>query len=191
MLPLCAWIRLSLAFIPLLLIFFCINFFRDPNRTAPSDPKFVVSAADGTVTAIEEMDEDEVTHTRMKRVAVFLSVFNVHTNRAPIAGTVIYNKHFPGTYLDARNPECSKKNEAMTWGFKGPQGLLVVRQITGAIARRIVAWSNPGDSLKKGERFGMIRFGSRTEVYLPLDCEIVVKPGDKVKGGETIIAKLP
>ena len=189
--PLCYWIKQPLAFLPLLLIFFCINFFRDPNRTAPIDPKSVLSAADGTVAAIEELDENEVTHTKMRRVAVFLSVFNVHTNRAPIDGVVTYNKHFPGTYLDARNPECSKKNEAMTWAFKGEQTTLVVRQITGAIARRIVAWSKIGDSLKKGERFGMIRFGSRTEVYLPLDCEIVVKIGDKVKGGETVIAKLP
>ena len=185
------WLRPPLAILPLLLILFCINFFRDPTRIIPADPKSVVSAADGTVSAIEEMEENEVTHTRMKRVAVFLSVFNVHVNRAPIEGSVFYNQHFPGTYLDARNPECSKKNEAMTWGFKGPQGTLVVRQITGAIARRIVGWSKPGDALKKGERFGMIRFGSRTEVYLPLDCEILVKPGDKVKGGETIIAKLP
>jgi len=191
MIPFFIWIRPALVFIPLLLILFCINFFRDPDRTAPSDPKSIVSAADGTVTAIEELDENEVTHTRMKRIAVFLSVFNVHTNRAPMDGTVIYTKHFPGTYLDARNPESSKKNEAMTWAFKNSETTLVVRQITGAIARRIVAWSNLGDSLKKGARFGMIRFGSRTEVYLPLNCQIMVKPGDKVKGGETIVAKLP
>ena len=184
-------IKPPLAVLPLLLILFCINFFRDPDRVAPADPKAVVSAADGTVTAIEELDETEVTKTRMKRVAIFLSVFNVHTNRAPLDGKVIYTKHFPGTYLDARNPESSKKNEAMTWGFETRHATLVVRQITGAIARRIVAWSKPGDSLKKGERFGMIRFGSRTEVYVPMDCEITVKPGDKVQGGATVIAKLP
>jgi phosphatidylserine decarboxylase len=180
-----------LVILPALLILFCINFFRDPERTAPADPKAVVAAADGTVTAVEELEENEVTKTRMKRVAIFLSVFNVHVNRAPLDGRVVYTKHFPGTYLDARNPESSKKNEAMTWGFENQQATLVVRQITGAIARRIVAWSKPGDILKKGERFGMIRFGSRTEVYLPLNCEITVKPGDKVEGGATVIAKLP
>jgi phosphatidylserine decarboxylase len=184
-------IKPPLVIVPALLILFCINFFRDPDRAAPADPKAIVAAADGTVTAIEEMDETEVTKTRMKRVAIFLSVFNVHTNRAPLDGKVVYNRHFPGTYLDARNPESSKKNEAMTWGFESPQATLVVRQITGAIARRIVAWSKPGDVLKKGERFGMIRFGSRTEVYVPVDCEITVKPGDKVEGGATIIARLP
>jgi len=177
--------------VPGLLILFCISFFRDPDRDAPADPKAVVAAADGTVTAVEELDENEVTKSRMKRVAIFLSVFNVHTNRAPLEGRVIYIKHFPGTYLDARNPESSVKNEAMTWGFENPHATLVVRQITGAIARRIVAWSKPGDLLKKGERFGMIRFGSRTEIYVPLNCEIPVKPGDKVRGGATVIAKLP
>ena len=180
-----------LVIVPFLLVLFCISFFRDPDRAAPADPKAVVAAADGTVTAVEELDENEVTRSRMKRVAIFLSVFNVHTNRAPIEGKVIYNRHFPGSYLDARNPESSKKNEAMTWGFENPHATLVVRQITGAIARRIVAWSKPGDLLKKGERFGMIRFGSRTEIYLPLDCEVTVKPGDKVQGGATVIAKLP
>ena len=184
-------VKPPLVVVPALLILFCINFFRDPDREAPADPKAIVAAADGTVTAIEEMDETEVTKTRMKRVAIFLSVFNVHTNRAPLDGRVVYTRHFPGTYLDARNPESSKKNEAMTWGFESPQATLVVRQITGAIARRIVAWSKPGDILKKGERFGMIRFGSRTEVYVPVDCEITVKPGDKVEGGATIIARLP
>jgi phosphatidylserine decarboxylase len=184
-------IKPPLVILPALLILFCINFFRDPDRVAPADPKAVVSAADGTVTAVEELEETEVTKTRMKRVAIFLSVFNVHTNRAPLDGKVIYTKHFPGTYLDARNPESSRKNEAMTWGFETPHATLVVRQITGAIARRIVAWSKPGDTLKKGERFGMIRFGSRTEVYVPMDCEITVKPGDKVRGGATIIAKMP
>ena len=180
-----------LAVIPVALFLFCINFFRDPDRIAPADPKAVVAAADGTVTAIEEMDETEVTNSRMNRVSIFLSVFNVHTNRMPLDGKVVYVKHFPGTYLDARNPESSIKNEAMTWGFETPQAVLVVRQITGAIARRIVAWSRQGDQLKKGERFGMIRFGSRTEIYVPLNCEITVKPGDKVYGGATVIARLP
>ena len=184
-------VRPPLVILPVLLILFCINFFRDPDRAAPADPRDVVAAADGTVTAVEEQDENEVTKTRMRRVAIFLSVFNVHTNRAPLDGTVVYVKHFPGTYLDARNPESSIKNEAMTWGFECAGATLVVRQITGAIARRIVAWSKPGDSLKKGERFGMIRFGSRTEVYVPVNCEILVKPGDKVAGGLTVIARMP
>ncbi|MGC3988671.1 MAG: phosphatidylserine decarboxylase family protein [Chthoniobacteraceae bacterium] len=175
-----------------LLIFgYVLWFFRDPERTSPPSSTEIVAAADGVVVEIEDMEETEVTQQRMRRVAIFLSVFNVHTNRAPIAGEVTYLKHFPGTYLDARDPECSKKNEAQTWAFKNERSTLVVRQITGAIARRIVAWSKVGDRVEKGERFGMIRFGSRTEVYLPLDCEIVTKIGDKVAGGATVIARFP
>jgi phosphatidylserine decarboxylase len=113
----------------------------------------------------------------------------------PMDGKVTYLNHFPGTYpgpyLDARNKECSSQNEAMTWAFEGKHATLVVRQITGAIARRIVPWSKVGDVVQKGDRFGMIRFGSRTEVFVPLDFEITVAPGQKVKGGETVIARLP
>lgn len=173
---------------------FCINFFRDPERVTPPGEDVVVAAADGTVADIIEIEEDEVLKTKCRRVGIFLSVFDVHVNRAPIAGKVIYTKHYPGTYpgpyLDARNPDCSKFNEALTWAFEGPKATLVVRQITGAIARRIVPWSKEGDSVEKAHRFGMIRFGSRTEVYLPLDAEVSVKVGDKVRGAETVIARL-
>jgi phosphatidylserine decarboxylase len=103
---------------------------------------------------------------------------------------VIFHKYHPGIYLDARNPECSKKNAALTWAFEGRNATLVVRQITGAIARRIVPWSKMGDEVAKGFRFGMIRFGSRTEIYLPMDTEVTVKVGDHVKGAETVIARL-
>ncbi|NBV85905.1 MAG: phosphatidylserine decarboxylase family protein [Verrucomicrobia bacterium] len=176
-------------------ILFCLNFFRDPDRRGSSDPRDVLSAADGTVTEVVEMVEDEFVKRPMKRIGVFLSVLDVHTNRAPIDGKVTYLNHFPGTYpgpyLDARNKECSSKNEAQTWAFEGAQGILVVRQITGFIARRIVPWRKVGDSVKKGDRFGMIRFGSRTEVFVPLEAEVTVTPGQKVKGGETVIARLP
>ncbi|MDB6174533.1 MAG: phosphatidylserine decarboxylase related protein [Chthoniobacteraceae bacterium] len=173
-----------------LLFIFCINFFRDPDRVSPSQPDLVVAAADGTVADIIEIEENEVLNTRCKRVGIFLSVFDVHVNRAPIEGKIIFVKHYPGLYLDARLPECSVKNEAMAWAFQGTLATLFVRQITGAIARRIVPWSKVGDTVAKGERFGMIRFGSRTEVYLPLSSEITVKVGDKVLGGATVIAKL-
>lgn len=173
-----------------LLVIFCINFFRDPDRPIPAGDEIVVAAADGLVADIEELEETEVLKTRCKRVGIFLSVFDVHVNKAPIAGKVTFHKYYPGTYLDARNPECSKKNAALTWAFEGKNVTLVVRQITGAIARRIVPWSKLGDEVPKGFRFGMIRFGSRTEIYLPLTAEITVKIGDRVKGAETVIAKL-
>src|SRR5436190_12792067 len=173
-----------------LLLLCTVAFFRDPERTVPSDPNLIVAAADGTVMDIVELNEHEVLKTKTRRVGIFLSIFDVHTNRAPIDGRVVYCQHRPGLFLDARRPDCSEKNESMTWAFENPHITIVVRQITGAIARRIVAWANVGDELKKGERFGMIRFGSRTELYLPLNAEILVKVGDHVLGGSTIIARL-
>jgi phosphatidylserine decarboxylase len=169
---------------------FCLNFFRDPDRVVPPEPEAVVAAADGTVADIVEIDEPEVLKTRCKRVGIFLSVFDVHVNRAPTDGRVAFIKHTPGLFLDARCPDCSTKNESMLWAFDGPQSTIVVKQITGAIARRIVAWSRLGDTLKKGDRFGMIRFGSRTEIYLPMSAHIAVQVGDKVKGGATVVARL-
>jgi phosphatidylserine decarboxylase len=174
---------------------FCLNFFRDPERKGSDDPRDILSAADGIVTEILEMEEGEFLKTPMKRIGVFLSVLDVHTNRAPVDGKVTYLNHFPGTYpgpyLDARNRECSSKNEAQTWAFESSRATLVVRQITGAIARRIVPWKRVGEEVRKGERFGMIRFGSRTEVFVPIGCEVTVKVGQKVLGGQTVIARFP
>jgi phosphatidylserine decarboxylase len=173
------------------LILYTLFFFRDPDRNSPAAPNAVLAAADGTVNDISEVEETEVLKTKMRRVGIFLSIFDVHTNRAPIDGRVLYRQHHEGLCLDARSPDCSEKNEAMTWAFENPRATLVVRQLTGAIARRIVAWADVGDQLAKGERFGMIRFGSRTEVYLPLAATVLVKMGDHVSGGLTIIARLP
>src|ERR1700737_4786993 len=173
------------------LILFPLFFFRDPDRNIPADRNAVVAAADGVVKDISEVEETEVLKTRMRRVGIFLSIFDVHTNRAPLDGRINYRQHHEGLCLDARSPDCSEKNEAMTWAFENPRVTLVVRQLTGAIARRIVAWADVGDELAKGERFGMIRFGSRTEVYLPLAATVFVKVGDHVAGGSTIIARLP
>ncbi|MCX6978797.1 MAG: phosphatidylserine decarboxylase family protein [Verrucomicrobia bacterium] len=173
-----------------LLFLFCMNFFRDPQRDVPEGDDLVVAAADGVIDNIEILEETEFLNAKCQRVSIFLSVFDVHVNKSPIAGKVTYLKHHPGLYLDARNPECSKKNEALTWAIEGSKATLVVRQITGAIARRIVPWSQVGDTIPKGFRFGMIRFGSRTEIYLPLDAKLEVKLGDRVLGAQTIIARL-
>src|SRR6266480_5322476 len=181
-----AW--LSLLF--LILILYTFFFFRDPDRNIPADRNAVLAAADGTVQDISEVEETEVLKTKMRRVGIFLSIFDVHTNRAPIEGRITYRQHHEGLCLDARSPDCSEKNEAMTWGIENPRVTVVVRQLTGAIARRIVAWAEVGDQLAKGERFGMIRFGSRTEVYLPLTASVLVKAGEHVAGGSTIIARL-
>src|SRR5207302_6836564 len=134
---------LSLLF--LLLIFSTLAFFRDPDRAAPADPNLVVAAADGTVTDIVEVDENEILKKRSRRIGIFLSIFDVHTNRAPIDGRIIYWKHREGLCVDARRPDCSEKNESVTWGFQNQRTTIVVRQLTGAIARRIVAWAKIGD----------------------------------------------
>ena len=175
----------------LLSIFCTLAFFRDPDRAAPPDPNLVVAAADGTIIDIVELDENEILKAKTRRVGIFLSIFDVHTNRSPIDGRIIHRQHREGLCVDARRPDCSEKNESMTWAFQNPRATIVVRQLTGAIARRIVAWAKIGDELKKGERFGMIRFGSRTEIYLPLNAELLVKVGDHVLGGSTVIARFP
>jgi phosphatidylserine decarboxylase len=181
------WLFLPFA----VLIAYTFYFFRDPERSIPADPNAIVAAADGAITDIVEVDETDVLKKRMRRVGIFLSIFDVHTNRVPIDGKIIFRAHREGLCVDARRPECSEKNEAMIWAFENPRATLIVRQLTGAIARRIVAWSDTGDEVKKGDRFGMIRFGSRTEVYLPLSASVSVKVGEHVAGGSTIIARLP
>ncbi len=161
----------------LILISYTLYFFRDPERSVPADPNVIVAAADGTITDIIEVDEADVLKTKTRRVGIFLSIFDVHTNRSPVAGRIIFRQHRQGLCVDARRPECSEKNEAMTWAFENPRATIVVRQLTGAIARRIVAWADVGDELNKGDRFGMIRFGSRTEVYLPLAATVSGESG--------------
>jgi phosphatidylserine decarboxylase len=185
------WLTPWLSLFFFILILYTLAFFRDPEREVPADPSSVVAAADGAIADIVEVEEGDVLKTKMRRIGIFLSIFDVHTNRAPIEGRVIYREHREGLCVDARRADCSKKNESMTWAFANSRATIVVRQLTGAIARRIVGWSQIGDELKKGDRFGMIRFGSRTEVYLPLTATVLVKVGDHVSGGSTIIARLP
>jgi phosphatidylserine decarboxylase len=184
------WLTFWLSLVFLILIVYTLAFFRDPDRVVPVDPNTVVAAADGTVTEIVEVEETEILKTKTRRVGIFLSIFDVHTNRAPIDGRIAYREHRRGLCLDARRSDCSEKNEAMTWAFENSRVTIVVRQLTGAIARRIVAWSGLGDELRKGDRFGMIRFGSRTEIYLPLTATVLVKVGDHVSAGSTIVARL-
>ncbi len=180
-----------LSLLGVLLILYTFYFFRDPERVVPTDPNVVVAAADGVIAGIEEIEEPEVVKATMKRVAIFLSVFDVHTNRAPVAGTVTYTERRVGKMLDARHPDATRLNECRVWAIEHQNVVVVVRQITGAIARRIVAWAAVGQTVQRGERFGMIRFGSRTEVYLPMNAEIVCKVGDRVQSGVSIIARLP
>jgi phosphatidylserine decarboxylase len=187
---------ISLALFPVLailfsgLLLFTLYFFRNPERVPSGDESTAVSAADGVVTTIDEVDEGEFLKTKMRRIGIFLSVFDVHVNRSPIAGEVTHSEPKPGGFRDARDPQSSILNQSRTWVISGPVGTILVKQITGAIARRICPWAVVGDTLGRGERFGMIRFGSRTEIFLPMDAEVLVKLDDRVRGGETPVAKL-
>jgi phosphatidylserine decarboxylase len=175
------------------LLLFCLWFFRDPERKPPLENFLAVSPADGTVTLVDEVEEGQFFKCRMKRVSIFLSVFDVHVNRTPIAGEVLFIEGRGGLYLDARKPEASVLNESLFWVFAPrdyPEKAVAVKQITGAIARRIVPWAQLGEQMERGERFGMIRFGSRTDLYLPLNAEVLVSIGQKVKGGETEVARM-
>jgi phosphatidylserine decarboxylase len=168
---------------------YSVFFFRDPKRKVPSEPGLVVSAADGTIVGVEDFTETPYFSGPCKRVSIFLSIFNVHVNRAPAAGTVREIQYRPGRFLDARLPETSDANEAMNVYLDTEHGPMTVRQISGLVARRIVCRCRIGDRLERGEKFGMIKFGSRTEIYLPPNAEILVKVGDKVKAGEDAISR--
>ncbi|MBF0410376.1 MAG: phosphatidylserine decarboxylase family protein [Candidatus Riflebacteria bacterium] len=168
---------------------FSLYFFRDPEREIPQDPEAIVSPADGTVINIDEVNNAPFINGPAKRVAIFLSVFNVHINRAPISGNVVYRNYNPGKFFPANMDKASEDNEQNSIGIAQGDFKVLVKQIAGIIARRIVCWKDPGSSLEKGERFGLIRFGSRTEIFMPPSVEIAVSVGDKVSGGLSIIAK--
>jgi phosphatidylserine decarboxylase len=170
---------------------FILYFFRDPERAVPADEAIIVSAADGLVVGVEEYDEPDFHLGPMLRIAVFLSVFDVHVNRSPVEGVVKSTVYKTGRFLDVRHPDSSTHNECRSWWLDTARGPVAVRQIAGLVARRIVAWADEGSALKRGQRFGMIRFGSRTEVFLPIGCIPLVKPGDRVAGAATPIARWP
>ncbi len=172
-----------------------LAFFRDPTRKVPSDKNVLVSPADGKVTDITELDDHEYFGGPVTRIGIFLSVFNVHINRVPCAGRVTWKFEKPGLCLNALKSElASQKNQSCSIGMECPDhpvSKVVVKQITGAIARRIVCDCQEGSELLAGERYGMIKFGSRTELFIPRNskAQITVKPGDKVKAGETVMVK--
>ncbi|MBL8793606.1 MAG: phosphatidylserine decarboxylase family protein [Planctomycetia bacterium] len=170
-----------------------ISFFRDPERVPPADPLALVSPADGHVTHIDEVADPDFPGGRAWRISIFLSVFDVHVNRLPRTGKVTALQYFPGDFLDARHPQCGVANEQLWLDLEDGETKcrLRVKQISGKIARRIVCWLKPGQEVKVGDRYGMIKFGSRTEVYLPADTplDVQVKIGDPVFGGSTILAR--
>jgi phosphatidylserine decarboxylase len=173
---------------------FVVSFFRDPERVIPTDPDALVSPADGTVTHVGETVDPDFPGGRAFTVSIFLSVFNVHVNRVPRSGHVTALRYYPGEFCDARAADCSVRNEQFWIDLTDEDtgGLIRVKQIAGAIARRIVCWLRPEESVRAGDRLGMIKFGSRTEVSVPVEMvrEALVKVGDGVRGGSTILIRL-
>ena len=171
---------------------FTLYFFRDPRRITPDGTDFmVVSPADGKVVAVDEVEEPLFLKARSLRISIFLSPLNVHVNRIPIGGTIAYERYVPGDYLVAWHPKASELNEHSELGVELPEGARVLfKQIAGAVARRIEYHVSVGDRVATGDRFGIVKFGSRMDVFLPLGSTVSVAVGDRVRGGETVIGEL-
>ncbi len=171
---------------PPLLLFF----FRDPPRPYPQDDQFLYAAADGTIMAVDRIDEDWFIGGPATRIVTFLSVLNVHVNRSPVAGAIVKVQWKPGTFANAMDFQKSEANERNMVAIDGPHGKVTVIQIAGLLARRIVCWANEGTQVRAGQKFGMIKFSSRTDVLAPRGAiEVLVKPGQQVRGGITPIAR--
>lgn len=195
--PLWLWVRplaIAIASTAVCGVFYLlvVNFFRSPKRQFKGNPEnVVVASADGKVVALEETFEDEFLHCKAIQLSVFMSVFNVHANWFPVDGEVIYSKHHSGRFMAAYLPKSSTENERSTVVIRTHDGKLVlVRQIAGAMARRIVTYANPGVEASIQDHMGFIKFGSRVDIYLPTDTEIYVKIGDKTVGGVTEVGRL-
>ncbi|MCS6873085.1 MAG: phosphatidylserine decarboxylase [Pyrinomonadaceae bacterium] len=173
-----------LVVVPLVILSgFMAFFFRDPERKTPEDENIIVSAADGRVTKVEQLEDG-------KLVSVFLSPFDVHVNRAPISGRITKISYQKGKKLPATSNLSSKVNERNSLTIENEKMIVVCTQVAGILARRIVCWKHEGERVRIGERFGLIKFGSRTDLLIPTSTEVLVKVGDKVKAGETVIARI-
>lgn len=180
----------STGLISLVLTLFVLSFFRDPERTVPEGRNVVVSPADGKVVVIKDIYEPDYLKQEVTQISIFLSVFNVHVNRAPIGGVIETVKYNPGRFHIASVDKASLDNEQIGMVIRDGDRKILVKQIAGFIARRVVCYAKPGDVIKKGERYGLIRFGSRADIFLPKDAEIKVQLGDKIKGARDIIGLL-
>lgn len=180
-----------LAVLLLIVALWVAYFFRDPERTGVRGPRLVIAPADGLVLPIVDVDEPSFINGRATRISIFMNVFSVHVNRYPVDGTVQYLHYNPGKFITASRDKASLENEQMSVGIATPRSKVLVRQIAGLIARRIVTYSKSGDSAKQGERFGLIRFGSRVDVFVPVGTTIKVKAGEHTSAGTTLLAELP
>ena len=171
----------------LILTLFMFYFFRDPDRVTVPDKNAFYTPADGKIIVITETEEDEMLREKALKISIFMSPLNVHVNRAPCDGVVREVKHYPGKFLSAFKEEASKANEHITMLLESRHGKIVVKQIAGYVARRAVCRVKPGDTLAQGQRYGIIKFSSRLDIFLPLSTKVKVKLGDKVKAGETVL----
>jgi phosphatidylserine decarboxylase len=182
-------IRYSLVALSALFLGLTINFFRDPERSTPAGENLVISPADGRIIAIRRVEEKEFLGAGATMISVFMSPLDVHVNRTPINGAVKHLRYVRGEYFAAFEDKASEKNEQMVIGIEGPRGRVLFKQIAGFIARRIVCTLKMDDSVKAGERFGMIKFGSRVDVYLPESAAVRARVGDLTVAGETVLAE--
>jgi phosphatidylserine decarboxylase len=185
------YIKAAFIIIPLLLLLFSMNFFRDPDRTPPLRGDVIVSPADGKVLFVKDVIEGKFIKGKAKQISIFMSPLNVHVNRIPVTGKVDYLEYFKGKYIAAFEDKASEVNERAEFGITGKYGKVFFTQVAGFIARRIIYEISVGDSVKIGDRFGMIKFGSRVDVIVPATCTAMVKKDDEVKAGETILFECP
>ena len=171
-----------------LLALFVFSFFRDPERVIPSEPGAIVSPGDGRVVVVT--DEEDAGRPG-KRISIFLAVWNVHVNRAPAAGVITRMEYRPGKFLAAMRERASVENEQNVFTLSTDAGEMVFKQIAGLIARRVVSWKQEGERVARGERIGLVRFGSRVDIWVPKEAEILVRLGENVKGGSSVLARWP
>ncbi|MBI3124484.1 MAG: phosphatidylserine decarboxylase family protein [Ignavibacteriales bacterium] len=184
------WIKYPLIILGVGFFLFTLNFFRDPDRTPPSRDDVIVSPADGTVIIIKDIFEEEFVKDTTTQLSIFMSPLNVHVNRIPISGTIGMRKYIEGDYLVASYEKADKRNERTEIGIDCKHGKMMFTQVAGFVARRIVCPLKEGESVKMGNRFGMIKFGSRSDVFAPKKWKLKVKVGDQVTAGETILFEL-
>jgi phosphatidylserine decarboxylase len=175
----------------ILLAVWVAYFFRDPERRGERGPQVAIAPADGKVVQVMEVDEPAFIHGRSLKISIFMNVFSVHVNRYPVSGRVTYTHYNPGKFLNAAVDKASLENEMSSVGIESGEHRVLVRQIAGLVARRIVTYSRPGDACGQGERFGIIRFGSRVDIYLPAASVPRVRIGEHTVAGTTVIAELP
>jgi phosphatidylserine decarboxylase len=185
------YFKAALIIIPFLFLIFSMNFFRDPDRIPPGRDDVVVSPADGKILFVKDVIENNFIKDKAKQVSIFMSPLNVHVNRIPVDGRVDYLKYFKGKYVAAFEDKASEVNERAEFGISGKYGKVFFTQVAGFLARRIVYEISTGDQVKIGERFGMIKFGSRVDVIVPEKWTVKVSKDDEVKAGETILFEYP